>query len=55
MRAGTADTGEAEPTVPAGQAKVCGVFVAVINAGYQSAPPAKDDDSLRIIDTVTNQ
>lgn len=55
MRAGTAGMGEAEPTVPAGQARVCGVLVAVIKAGCQAAPQAKDDDVPLIIESVTNQ
>ena len=55
MRAGTAGTGEAEPTVPAGQARVCGVLVAMIKANCQSAPVAKDSDLPSMVDTVTNQ
>jgi len=55
MKAGTAGTGEAEPTVPAGQAMGCGVLVAMIKANCQSAPVAKDCDLLPMIDTVTNQ
>jgi len=54
MKASTAGTGEAEPTVPAGQARVCGVLVLMIKANCQSAPVAEDSDLLPMPDTVTN-
>ena len=55
MKAGTAGTGEAEPTVPAGQTRVCGLQVVMIKANCQSAPVAKDRDLRPMINTVTNQ